>query len=165
MGGFFWATKIGGPSHGFDYEAQCLLPLLANARHKVILVTDPVAWPFHPMCRAHWRLLWTALPDGTPTPNPEPRLWLEAVNADFGARSANVVEQTAMAKAVAMERDTGGVVWQTHECFLLRPSNGVCEASDYLSNKHDWVQLQDEVTEPLWRALYVPAQCASSHNL
>mmetsp|Transcript_24894 Transcript_24894/g.65387 ORF Transcript_24894/g.65387 Transcript_24894/m.65387 type:complete len:545 (-) Transcript_24894:81-1715(-) len=191
--GFFWATKIGGPSHGFDYEAQCLLPLLANARHKVILVSDPVLWPFHPMCRAHWRLLWTALPDGTPTPNPEPRLWLEAVNADFGARSANVVEQTSLvqavlrhalsksdamrvplsvelrltkeAKAVAMERDTGGVVWQTHECFLLRPSNGVCEASDYLSNKHDWVQLQDEVTEPLWRALYVPAQCASSHNL
>ena len=33
--GFFWATKIGGPSHGFDYEGQCLLPLLCNARHKV----------------------------------------------------------------------------------------------------------------------------------
>ena len=33
--GFFWATKIGGPSHGFDLEGQCLLPLLANARHKV----------------------------------------------------------------------------------------------------------------------------------
>ena len=32
--GFFWATKIGGPSHGFDLEGQCLLPLLANARHK-----------------------------------------------------------------------------------------------------------------------------------
>lgn len=34
--GFFWATKIGGPSHGFDIEGQCLLPLLANARHKVV---------------------------------------------------------------------------------------------------------------------------------
>ena len=38
--GLFWATKIGGPSHGFDFEGQCLLPLLANARHKVVLVTD-----------------------------------------------------------------------------------------------------------------------------
>ena len=31
----FWATKIGGPSHGFDVEGQCHLPLLANARSKV----------------------------------------------------------------------------------------------------------------------------------
>eukprot|EP00435_Cladocopium_sp_Y103_P000301 s2757_g1.t1 len=30
----FWATKIGGPSHGFDVEGQCHLPLLANARSK-----------------------------------------------------------------------------------------------------------------------------------
>lgn len=35
------ATKIGGPSHGFDYETQCILPLLCNARHKVILLSDP----------------------------------------------------------------------------------------------------------------------------
>ena len=56
--GFFWATKIGGPSHGFDYESQCILPLLANARHKVILVSV-AAWTEHPVGRAHWRLLWS----------------------------------------------------------------------------------------------------------
>merc|ERR1712232_1138917 len=56
--GLFWATKIGGPSHGFDVEAQCLLPLLANARHKVILVSDP-EYKHHPVGRAHFRLLWT----------------------------------------------------------------------------------------------------------
>ena len=27
-----WVTKIGGPSHGFDVGANCLLPLLANGR-------------------------------------------------------------------------------------------------------------------------------------
>ena len=26
-------------------------------------------------------------------------------------------------------------------CQVLRPSNGVTEASDYLTNKHDWLQL------------------------
>merc|ERR1712137_930442 len=40
--------------------------------------------------------------------------------------------------------------------LVLRPSNGVLEASDYLSPKHDWVQLSQEVTEPLFRALYIP---------
>jgi hypothetical protein len=29
------ALQIGGPSHGFDYEGQCLMPLVSNARHKV----------------------------------------------------------------------------------------------------------------------------------
>ena len=32
-----WVTKIGGPSHGFDYGPHCLLPLLANGRTKAIL--------------------------------------------------------------------------------------------------------------------------------
>jgi len=180
--GFFWATKIGGPSHGFDFEAQCLLPLLANARHKVILISDP-AYPAHPCGRAHFRLLWTANIDGTPAPNPEPRLWLEAVHIDFDA--ARIVQREGyvgavlkhvVAKSEAMEVpvliDTklteqanqvghdfraGGRVFYTTECLLLRPSNGVCEASDYLSKRHDWVQLQSEVTMPLARALYVPS--------
>jgi len=56
--GLFWATKIGGPSHGFDFEGQCLLPLLANARHKAVLVSD-ARWPHHPAGRAYLRLLWT----------------------------------------------------------------------------------------------------------
>ena len=40
--------------------------------------------------------------------------------------------------------------------LVLRPSNGVVEASDYLTNKHDWVQLEEEVTGPLKRALWRP---------
>ena len=43
-----------------------------------------------------------------------------------------------------------------HRRLMLRPSNAVVEASDYLTNKHDWVQLEDEVTPPLRRALYEP---------
>eukprot|EP00913_Durusdinium_trenchii_P032186 g30138.t1 len=96
--GFFWATKIGGPSHGFDYETQCILPLLCNARHKVILVHEP-SWPTHPVGRAHWRFLWSVGRLGGRGPwggrmggigkngkkAPSPRLWLETVNADFDA--------------------------------------------------------------------------------
>merc|ERR1712232_876511 len=89
--GFFWATKIGGPSHGFDFEAQCLLPLLANARHKVILVSNPSFWP-HPLARTHFRLLWVASLEGSPQPESEARLWLEAVNLDFSADEAEVVD-------------------------------------------------------------------------
>jgi len=180
--GHFWATKIGGPSHGFDFEAQCLLPLLANARHKVILISD-AAYPHHPCARAHFRMLWTASMDGQRLQSPEPRLWLEAVHIDFDA--ARVVEPSAyvasvlrhvVAKAEKMEVpvliDTkltesanqighhfgaGGRVFYTTERLLLQPTNGVCEASDYLSKRHDWVQLQPEVTMPLARALYVPS--------
>jgi len=177
--GFFWATKIGGPSHGFDYEGQCLLPLLANARNKVVLVSD-IAWPAHPAGRAYFRLLWTAPADGAP----EPRLWLEAVNADFDALTAGAVDQAemvgavlrhAVAKSCAMqvpllvdpslsrdlhvvvsEQDAGGFISLAQDRLLLRPSNGVCEASDYLSARHDWVQLQEEVTDPLPRVVYTP---------
>merc|ERR1712048_1275218 len=89
--GFFWATKIGGPSHGFDFEAQCLLPLLANARHKVILLSTPSLWP-HPLARAHFRLLWASPPEGTARPEPEARLWLETTNLDFAADEADIID-------------------------------------------------------------------------
>ena len=36
------------------------------------------------------------------------------------------------------------------------------EASDYLSNKHDWVQLEDEVIGPFRRAVYVPPPPAAA---
>merc|ERR1719160_854666 len=117
-------------------------------------------------------------------PKPEPRLWLEAVHIDFGAHRlvdssgyVQAVLKHAVAKSEAMEVpvliDTkltevanqighdfraGGRVFYTTERLLLRPSNGVCEASDYLSRKHDWVQLQSEVTAPLYRAIYVPSK-------
>ena len=47
---------------------------------------------------------------------------------------------------------------QINEPMLLRASNGVVEASDYLSSKHDWVQLEDEATGPIRRVLYIPGQ-------
>lgn len=181
--GFFWATKIGGPSHGFDIEGQCLLPLLANARNKVLLVSDP-AWPAHPAGRAHLRLLWTAPGVAAPA---EPRLWLEAVNCDFDAAAAGTADQGELTGAVlnhavkkseamgvplsvdpVLVRDLAAAVSEQSgqggirlscESIALRPSNGVCEASDYLSNKHDWVQLCEEVTEPLARARYTPSSC------
>merc|ERR1719401_1656619 len=171
--GFFWATKIGGPSHGFDVEGQCLLPLLANARHKVVLVSDP-CWPHHPAGRAHFRLLWTK------ASTPLPMLWLETVNCDFAAsRFVNprawigAVLRHAVAKADAMgvglclnadmgralqglpEVDDGQVKEQSLQ-FILRPSNGVVEASDYLSRRHDWVQIAEEVTDRLRTWVYTP---------
>lgn len=179
--GLFWATKIGGPSHGFDYEGQCMLPLLANARHKAILVSDE-QWPWHPAGRAHFRLLW--VPDLSGMELPSPRLWLEGVHADFAATLAEVCQERwgpavlthAVHKAdtmgvtlsVAAElaeelrqvvegRARGGLITpEVFECMLLRPSNGVIEASDYLSSKHDWLQIVDETTEALRRATYTP---------
>merc|ERR1712190_34450 len=62
-------------------------------------------------------------------------------------------ELKATARAVHL---TGGMICDTCERLVLRPSNGVVEASDYLSNRHDWVQLQEEVTAPLQRVMYVP---------
>ena len=104
--GFFWATKIGGPSHGFDYESQCILPLLANARHKVILVSDAV-WTEHPVGRAHWRMLWSVGSCGKKPP--QPRLWLETVNADFDAPVSSEGWETAVLTHAVSKADAMGV--------------------------------------------------------
>lgn len=183
--GFFWATKIGGPSHGFDYEGHCLLPLLANARHKVLMVSDPPGADL-PTGRCHWRLVWSA--DREPL---EPRLWLEALHVDcFSIEMLGPERMThwmlvllahAMTKAdlmgIALSVDAKlavalrhlksqmglrGSVWVGNERILLRPSNGVVEASDELSDKHDWIQLGEEVTPAVHRAVYVP--CTENGN-
>mmetsp|Transcript_36223 Transcript_36223/g.67342 ORF Transcript_36223/g.67342 Transcript_36223/m.67342 type:complete len:491 (+) Transcript_36223:168-1640(+) len=177
--GFFWATKIGGPSHGFDYEGHCLLPLLANARHKVLMVSDPPGADL-PTARCHWRLVWSA--DREP---PEPRLWLEALHTDHLSievlgperlsRWMLVILAHAMTKAdlmgIVLSVDAKlaaalrhvksmmclrGSIWVGSERILLRPSNGVVEASDELSDKHDWMQVVEEVTPAVHRAIYVP---------
>ncbi|CAK0818805.1 unnamed protein product, partial [Prorocentrum cordatum] len=172
--GLFWATKIGGPSHGFDFEGQCLLPLLCNARHKVVLVTAE-EFPHNPCGRAHFRLLWVA---GSEPPRAV--LWLEGVHMDgavweHGAhvpRLDGPVLEHAVAKAVAMgvglsvsshlrqelARVAGGrgEVRQVNDAVVLRPSNGVVEASDYLDSRHDWVQMKEEVTGRHSRALFEP---------
>jgi hypothetical protein len=189
--GLFWATKIGGPSHGFDYCCHCVLPLLANARQKVIFLND-ARWSHFPAGRAHFRLMWTAGScfGGTLdrcAAQPEPRLWLEALHRDSAAEKHGVgtelqlvmwihaVLRHALAKSDAMQvalsvnpnltpilsqvvegRNNGGQVRTVDERILLRPSNGIVEASDELSPKHDWLQLIEEVTEPLRRTLYLP---------
>lgn len=188
--GLFWATKIGGPSHGFDYEGQCLLPLLSNARHKVVLVSDP-QWPDYPAGRAHWRLLWSVGSHKASTAPPQPRLFMEGLHKDFSAVEARIntsgwlraLVLHAVAKADAMrvalsldieltdllrhvttfDDSSSGEVLQIAECMLLRPSNGVVEASDFLSAKHDWLQNEAEVTEPLWRVLYRPNVKGDEH--
>eukprot|EP00928_Gymnodinium_smaydae_P063619 TRINITY_DN4713_c0_g1_i1.p1 TRINITY_DN4713_c0_g1~~TRINITY_DN4713_c0_g1_i1.p1 ORF type:complete len:593 (-),score=67.12 TRINITY_DN4713_c0_g1_i1:18-1796(-) len=174
--GFFWATKIGGPSHGFDFEGQCLLPLLSNARHKVVLVSDP-SYPHHPVGRAHFRLLWTH--EGN-----YPFLWLETINKDFRADVDSqywgwAVLEHVVAKAEAMgvvlscvsqlqrplaelAQERGAAVRVSSDCMVLRPSNGVVEASDYLSPKHDWEQLTDEIVGPFTRALYIPRRAENA---
>ena len=59
-------------SHGFDIEAQCLLPLLCNARDKVVLVTSPALRRAHAVGRAYLRLLWTAPRDDADSPGALP---------------------------------------------------------------------------------------------
>eukprot|EP00971_Amphidinium_carterae_P255594 5074167-Amphidinium_carterae.1 len=180
---FFWATKIGGPSHGFDYAGQCILPLLANARTKVILASHP-AWPSYPPGRAYLRLLWT---EPSSAKHSEARLWLEAINIDFDAFAT--VDRFSIGRAIlehaitkadrlliplsveetwAVEMQVLANASEPHVCIervqerlQLRPSNGVCEASDQLSNKHDWVQLGVETTAPLPRLLYRPVPSQS----
>mmetsp|Transcript_71764 Transcript_71764/g.138674 ORF Transcript_71764/g.138674 Transcript_71764/m.138674 type:complete len:459 (+) Transcript_71764:16-1392(+) len=170
--GLFWATKIGGPSHGFDYEGQCLLPLLANARHKVVLVSDP-AWPDHPSGRAHLRLLWTQTMPQLPV------MWLEALNQDYYARVDPKPWQLAVLSHLVQKADAmgirlsvapflqsslqvlvgenGGKVTMTNDRIVLRPSNAGLEASDTLSGKHDWVQTTEEMTSAISRCTYTPA--------
>lgn len=163
-----------------------MLPLLANARHKVLLVSDK-AWPHYPAGRAHFRLLWVA---GTEPPRAV--LWLETVNADFVAHRQvdprkwqRPVLTHALSKARAMgvglsvenhlhsalddvasataaaEQDRGRVV-ESRDALVLRPSNGVVEASDYLTRKHDWVQMEEEVTPALRRAVWWPPAPAAA---
>ena len=63
-----------------------------------------------------------------------------------------------------LEKLAGGMgsVTTVNDKLDLRPSNGVVEASDYLTNKHDWIQMRDEVTPPLRRAVFTPSGGAKS---
>lgn len=116
-------------------------------------------------------------------------LWLETVNSDFEARRVDTrswqvaVLRHAATKAAAMgvglsvepflERQLAGLVTEhlagsaedvavSNDRLVLRPSNGVLEASDYLSHKHDWVQLDEELTAPMRRAVYTPTGAAAA---
>ncbi len=170
--GLPWVTKIGGPSHGFDYGGECLLPLISNGRTKAILIDDP-KWPDNAAARSYIRLLHRE--DGSPT------LYLEPFQRDFPHRETfgdapelnnffySAIVKHAVQKAdemglpLSIGRQYAGVVEDlglkaepVEHALVLRASNGVYEASDTLSNKHDWPQMADEVTDPLKRLEYRP---------
>lgn len=157
-----WLTKIGGPSHGFDFGGHCLLPLLANARTRAIVVED-TKWPDNPAARAYLRLVEK---DGAPV------LYLEPLQRDFPHRdefghepdpdfSAALVQHAAekarqLGVPLSMDIRAGGVAKflglattpDDAPTFTLAASGGVLEASDTLTDRHDWVQTQDEVVKP-----------------
>ncbi|CAE8641202.1 unnamed protein product, partial [Polarella glacialis] len=154
--GFFWATKIGGPSHGFDYESQCILPLLANARHKVLLVSDPKL--------GSGLLIQPAAPTSAEKhfAEVEPRLWLETVNCDFEVSTDSwdcAALRHAALKADSMHVPLSVDGWLKEATHLSRH-----RASDYLSSEHDWVQRDEEITHAVSRVLYVQ-RASPSNNL
>eukprot|EP00415_Alexandrium_ostenfeldii_P004219 UN4219 len=61
-------------------------------------------------------------------------------------------------RLIANSQGMEGEVHQVCESLLLRPSNAIVEASDYLSPLHDWIQQTDEVTAEIARALFVPGR-------
>lgn len=168
-----WLTKIGGPSHGFDYGGHCLLPLLSNGRTKAILV-DHDMWPHNAAARSYIRLLHTE--DGRPT------LYLEPFQRDFPHREKGLPAQQldlhlyaavilhakkkadAMGLPLSIGSDYGDIVRAlgigaeiVEKPLLLRASNGVFEASDTLGLGHDFHQQVDMPTPPLTRLEYRPA--------
>ncbi|MCB9650458.1 MAG: hypothetical protein H6730_28300 [Deltaproteobacteria bacterium] len=159
-----WLTKIGGPSHGFDFGGHCLLPLLSNARTRAVVVED-TKWPDNPAARAYLRLLETK--EG------EPVLYLEPLQRDFPHRDtfqqddldgffiAALVDHAskkAQALGVPLSIDArwGGIAKfldlptkaDPKPEFVLAASAGVLEASDTMTTLHDWVQDKDMVIQP-----------------
>ena len=152
----------------------------------MITVTD-AAWPHgHPTGRAHIRLLWRTAENGA-----GPVLWLEGTHVDFraaGRVDARAYDEAILAHALALacemraplSVEAGGTSAQAleavagargcpgsaavaTEALILRPSNGVVEASDYLSDRHDWVQMAEEQTQPLRRLVFTPDAAGGPH--
>ncbi len=170
--GLFWVTKVGGPSHGFDQNGNCLLPLLCNSRTKAIMINDS-RYPDTPAARSYLRLLHRK--DGSP------ELFLEPFQRDFphieifgdALEVDNVYYANIMIHAIKKAGQMG-LPLTIHVYYgeiakalnfsfelrkaklLLKKSSGIFEASDTLSSKHDWVQMQDELTEPLYRLVHSP---------
>jgi hypothetical protein len=150
--GIFWATKVGGPSHGFDTMTNCALSLVTNARNTAILVHDP-RWP-NVAGRAYLRLL--AL-DGSR----EPVLFLEGMHLDFPYRGhkaslekaciLHAIEKAkAMGVRLSLSESLAPLVdemklegkWDNQRFVLARAA--LIEAASVFG-QHDWVQLGEEV--------------------
>ena len=171
-------TKIGGPSHGLDIGAHCLLGLLADGRTNVIEVDDS-RWPHNAAARAYMRLL--PLEDGTPS------IYLEHVQRDFPHRSRfghgpldghnenreleKAVLRHAIMKADAVSKANGRAVpltvpWEYEGAlkaigapykagehkFVIEPSAGLVMASDTLVPElHDFVNIERRITPQRYR--------------
>lgn len=171
-----WVTKIGGPSHGFDYGGNCLLPLLGNGRTKTILVDDP-RWEHNAAARCYIRML--------PGEDGKPTLYLEPNQRDFphrrrfdvdgqserleweSAQQALVKHAIAKAKALGVTLSVPDWMGGTLDAmgvdasfqmrrFVLHPSAGIFEASDTLGIGHDWINDEKLTTPPLKRFVIEP---------
>ncbi len=160
-----WATKVGGPSHGFDTMSQCVLSLLTNARTHAITVKDS-EWHNY-AARAYLRLF--------PTAEGKTMLYLDPVQSDFSYREhrrdadhSGKFEQAMVRHAVKKAQEMGvgltftrgydralfnlgleGMMRRDQHTFILEPSAGVTEASDTLGMGHDWQQMDRQATRPL----------------
>eukprot|EP00746_Dinoflagellata_sp_MGD_P009856 gnl/MRDRNA2_/MRDRNA2_120156_c0_seq1.p1 gnl/MRDRNA2_/MRDRNA2_120156_c0~~gnl/MRDRNA2_/MRDRNA2_120156_c0_seq1.p1 ORF type:complete len:561 (+),score=90.32 gnl/MRDRNA2_/MRDRNA2_120156_c0_seq1:56-1738(+) len=199
--GLFWATKIAGIG-AFDVEGQCALALVANARNKVILVSDP-KWPHYPCARAIFRMIWTPLGKQksydessmqlgelggksqiTHFTSYSPVLFVEPLFKDtttMKSLDTSMYNLAVMAHAVAkadamrvrlavdpelyetvtevVKSRRGDPIKQmstSSEKIALRPSNGVVEFSEAITERHDWVQLDEELLGPVRRCIYAP---------
>lgn len=167
-----WATKVGGPSHGFDHGGHCLLPLLANARTKALIIHD-TRWPQYAVARAYLRLLQFE--------NGDPVLYLESTMRDFHyaahyredhdensiewlmfthsaqkAHNLGIPLSIDMYADELMPRELKVATHISDHRYLMRASAGIFEASDTLTSEHDWVQNFDEYTNPITRLIYTP---------
>jgi hypothetical protein len=149
----------------------------------VVTVSDP-SWPHeHPTGRAHLRLLWREKARGggpvlwfegthvdfraanlldtrayTPLVLRHAMLKSHRMGVPLSADAYDAEALRAILRQLERESSpVAGAVAIVTEAVVLRPSNGVVEASDYISSKHDWVQLETETTQPLRRAHFTPA--------
>lgn len=144
---YFWATKIGGPSHGFDIGPQCLYSLLGNARNKVILLYNKELNDY--VARSYLRVLKT---------DNECILFLEEVqfNEKYvynNYKLKKIWKQYIIEHAYKRSKLLNiklAIPWIKNKPkkklrIILDPSDAILEASDYICNKHDWVQLNKEI--------------------
>lgn len=166
----FWATKVGGPSHGFDAMPHCLMSLLANARTRIVMV-EASDW-HQTAARAYLRLLGGEGGGGL--------IYVEGMETDFPLRDTkldrsfddqlrNQVVDHAIEKAKAtgaglvftygyasILRDRGYPAKEGAIPMILHPSAGRNEASDSLG-PHDWAQDQVQTVYPRMGAYVLTA--------
>lgn len=165
--GLLWATKIGGPSHGFDLGTNFILPLLTNGRSKQLMVNDP-HWPYNSGARCRMSVLERVREGGE-----EGVIFLDGMQRDFPHRDAfpqNGEDEIHACPPPSCprkgEKDGGGDEGGCHErrfrnsawrrdISFASPSAGTFEASDTLG-PHDWVQRTNHLSPVLSRFLFLP---------